>query len=265
MHKQYIQKDQGEFWRENWERFSLNKLVKNLDRTDLWRTFKKYLPKGGKILEGGCGLGHWVKFLRLNGYDAIGVEYVKEIVLRAKEFDPTLPIYEGDITSLRFPDDTFDAYLSLGVIEHFEDGPEKALLEAKRVLKSGCKLLISVPYLNFSKRLINLKNSLLKRNSCLNNESKFYQHIYKKDEFKRCLEETGFKIIAIYAYAADAGLQNRFPIIGKVKERFKEYKDKASLKGKAFCFLRELYYRGARYIPKSIFAHMIIAICENEK
>ena len=270
MHKQYNQKGQeisslAEFWKENWEKFSLDDLLRSLDRTDLWIILRRHLPNTGKILEGGCGLGHWVQFLMSYHYDVIGVEYVREVVLKAKKFDTTLPVYEGDVTNLMFPDDSFDAYLSFGVIEHFEEGPQKVLSEVKRVLKKGGKFLVSVPYFNFLKRLINLKNSLFKTKCCLSDGSSFYQYIYKKKELKRCLEEEGFKIIAIYEYAADAGLQNRFPVVGIMKEKIKEYRYEVGYKRKVFRFLRELYYAGTRCIPKSMFAHMIIAICENNK
>jgi SAM-dependent methyltransferase len=164
-----------------------------------------------------------------------------------------------------FPDDSFDVYLSFGVIEHFEEGPQKVLLEGKRVLKRGGKFLVSVPYFNFLKRLINHKNSLFKKKCCLSDGSSFYQYVYKKKELKKCLEEGGFKVIGIYAYAADSGLQNRFPIIGKMKERIMGCRYRAGYRRKAFGFLRQLYYAGTKYIPKSMFAHMIIAVCENNK
>jgi len=44
------------------------------------------------------------------------------VVEKAKEFDPDLPIVVGDVQNLDYPDSSFDAYISLGVVEHFEEG-----------------------------------------------------------------------------------------------------------------------------------------------
>ena len=41
-----------------------------------------------------------------------------------------------------FKNEEFDVYLSFGVVEHFEQGPIKALKEARRVLKKGGDLII---------------------------------------------------------------------------------------------------------------------------
>jgi len=55
---------------------------------------------------------------------------------------------------MSFPNDYFDAVVSYGVFEHFEDGAEKALHEHLRVLKPGGNLVITLPYHNRWDRFI---------------------------------------------------------------------------------------------------------------
>ena len=117
--------------------------------------FKKYFPHPPKkILEGGCGVGKYVIAYRRLGYDIVGVDFSSETIKRLKnEVDKDLPVYEADITALPFEDNTFDCYYSGGVIEHFEEGPDKALKEARRVLKKDGILLATVPYVNLIRRI----------------------------------------------------------------------------------------------------------------
>lgn len=52
----------------------------------------------------------------------------------------------GSVYDLPFKDNEFEIVLCMVVMEHLED-PQKAILEMKRVLKSGGKILVSVPFM----------------------------------------------------------------------------------------------------------------------
>ena len=110
----------------------LNNFIPNRTITHL---FPKYLKNGARILEGGCGNGSWVKYLNNQGYDCIGTD-INEVILEVAKKEK-LNIMKDDILNMSFADDSFDAYLSLGVIEHWEEGPQKAINEAFRVIKPG--------------------------------------------------------------------------------------------------------------------------------
>ena len=45
------------------------------DRRNLGDLVLRYLPHDGPILEAGCGIGGWVKWLSLHGYDVVGVDW----------------------------------------------------------------------------------------------------------------------------------------------------------------------------------------------
>ena len=120
------------------------------------------VKKGDRILEGGCGPGHFVFYFWKSGYDIIGVDFDGNTVNAVKKEFKGIPVQTGDITNLSFPDHYFDVYFSGGVIEHFEEGFEKTLQEARRVLKPGGKFLVIVPYQNVIRGMSNiLKKTLL--------------------------------------------------------------------------------------------------------
>jgi SAM-dependent methyltransferase len=69
------------------------------------------------------------------------------------DFPPTVnmgyngkPDVFGDAQSLPFADESFDTVLLLDVLEHLPE-PERALLEARRVLKTNGNIITQVPFL----------------------------------------------------------------------------------------------------------------------
>ena len=103
----------------------------------------KFFPWWGKAVEAGCGLGRYVFYLSALGREIVGVDFSGESIRRAKHFAETngLPsnlFDQADIDQLDFKENTFSYYISLGVLEHFFQGPERALAEAFRVLAGSC-------------------------------------------------------------------------------------------------------------------------------
>jgi SAM-dependent methyltransferase len=121
----------------------------------------KYTPRFGKVIEAGCGLGRNVFYLRRMGIDIDGLDFSKEVIERLKvdkkNIDPNSNFISGDVESLPFADDSLSGYLSLGVVEHFQEGPQLALKEAHRVLRPGGVGIISTPNLSFSQLILRIK------------------------------------------------------------------------------------------------------------
>lgn len=147
--------DAREYWRRYWEGGDAAQRLRTAATGVLDSDFdpslaltERWISSGARVLEGGCGPGHLVAALGARGYQAIGIDYVPEVVRRAKNILPGLDIRDGDVEALPFADDSLDGYLSLGVIEHFEHGPTKAIAEARRVLRSGGIGIFEVPFLN---------------------------------------------------------------------------------------------------------------------
>lgn len=183
--------------------------------------FRKYLPRAGKILEAGCGLGRWVFYLRRLGYDTCGVEYSRKALEAIHAYDPGAPIAFGDVKALEFQDDSLDAVISLGVVEHFEEGPEQVLRESVRVLKPGGCLLLTIPTLNPVRRLyvhpvLNLKQAVHKLRG---KQYGFYEYRFGKREFLPYLESLGLDVVEIvpddFAPPRSIGLWSDFPAFQK--------------------------------------------------
>ena len=49
--------------------------------------FLAYIPKGGRVIDGGCGFGKWVIYLKRRGYDIVGIDNNEIAVAKLKDFE----------------------------------------------------------------------------------------------------------------------------------------------------------------------------------
>jgi len=163
--------------------------------------FLSFLTKECKILDAGCGLGKWVIYLKRLGYDIVGIDNNELAIDTMKDFDESLQVEYGDILDIQYPDSYFDACISMGVVEHFEDGPVPALKEAYRVLKPDGLVFVSVPTVNIIRRLTrrtirwghNTMRFILRRK-----RGKYYHFLeyrYSKTELESYLKQAGFEVV----------------------------------------------------------------------
>ena len=94
----------------------------------------------GKLLEVGCGIGVDSIQLARCGFDVTAVDLTDSALNVAREFaarrNVTIDFRLGNAEGLDFPDATFDAVYSFGVLHHTPD-IDKAVAEVHRVLKPG--------------------------------------------------------------------------------------------------------------------------------
>ena len=210
----YARQADSDFWDSHWE---------DINRRDFaWAEqghlgeievpCLRHLPRQGRILEAGCGLGGQVLALRKRGWEAEGVEYAERTVEKVKRLYPDLPIRVGDVTNLDVPDGTYAGYISLGVVEHRQEGPEPFLREAYRILRPGGVALISVPYFHILRRI----KARLGMFNADPGELAFYQYAFHPREFQDIVEQAGFEIIALYAYDPVKGIKDEIPLIKKM-------------------------------------------------
>lgn len=99
---------------------------------------------GGLLLELGCGVGAELQILseRCAQWDLVGVEISQSHARAAHTHVPQAVVVNADAAALPFPDDTFDAVITIWVLEHVAN-PRALLAEARRVLRPGGLLVCS--------------------------------------------------------------------------------------------------------------------------
>ena len=108
------------------------------------------------VLDGGCGagrtsvaLGRALKNGRIVALDRFDSDYIDgggrallERNLRLAGLDQRVEIKQGDLTSLPFPDGTFDSAISAHALDHLGPQITQGLSEMRRVLKPGGRFLL---------------------------------------------------------------------------------------------------------------------------
>jgi SAM-dependent methyltransferase len=181
----------------------------------LRRIFLRHLPRKGLILDGGCGMGQYVVALRSRGYDCFGVDFAPKTVEKVKDYLPDLPVESGDICNLHLKDKSIDAYISLGIVEHFQDGPYRALKEAMRVLKDNGVLIVSVPQAFHWRRL-----NAYPGDTPLPDDAFFYQYAFSSEEFRTILINSGFQVDVEYGRSSHYAFKLRFKTFRKLLSWF---------------------------------------------
>jgi SAM-dependent methyltransferase len=99
---------------------------------------------GERVLDLGCGAGAFLTVLRDVGAEPVGAEIAEAAAQRARSTGVEVRLLEPD-GSLPFGHGAFDLVWCSEVLEHIPDVGH-ALLEVRRVLERGGRLLATVPY-----------------------------------------------------------------------------------------------------------------------
>mgnify|MGYP000966813578 CR=1 FL=1 len=194
------------FWDATWESQSQDDLYPTLPGcrhlfTDLTR---KYLPAGGRLIEGGCGLAWLAWRLHLLGYHVDALDYAPRTVAFIKERVPEVNPVLGDVMALPFEEGSFDGYWSVGVIEHFYDGYQPVLAEAARVLKPGGFLFVTFPHMSRLRRFRGRKGAypVWPEGAATDN---FYQ--FMLDEYQVITDADQFELVERRPFDGVGGLR----------------------------------------------------------
>jgi SAM-dependent methyltransferase len=99
---------------------------------------------GTRLLDVGCGSGLTLVLARGRGAETSGIDISPGLLGIARERLPDADLREGDMESLPFADDAFDAVLGVNAFQ-FAGEPERALREAARVGRRVVASLFAAP------------------------------------------------------------------------------------------------------------------------
>ncbi len=99
--------------------------------------------KGTRLLDVGCGAGLALRLAADRGADISGLDAASGLLEYARRRVPGAQMIQGEIQSLPFPDDAFDAVTGFNSFQYAAD-PVAALREAKRVAAPGGRILALV-------------------------------------------------------------------------------------------------------------------------
>lgn len=204
------------FWTEHWKTGPTGYSYVEAEKGQLGSfelPFTKYLPRSGRILESGCGMGQYVVALRARGYECEGLDWAEETVTYVRSAVPSVPIRVGDATAIQEPDGAFAGYISLGVVEHRAAGPGPFLREAHRVLADDGVMMISVPHFHALRKL---KASCgLYGNDNVEGLS-FYQYAFTLSEFTSILQSSGFEVVETFSYDGFKGVKDEIRLLRRM-------------------------------------------------
>lgn len=185
-------------WENIWDRASVETELQTMDYPRARRTLQAYLPylpQDEVILEAGSGLGAALIVLRRMGYPIVGMDYALNALRATQAYHPTIPLVGGDVHDLPFADNSLGAYLSFGVLEHFEHGMQPALHEAYRVLKPDGILVLTIPYPNVVQRLVRWRRQ--RAGASVLNDDSFYESTYTRREMIENAHRAGFEVLRV--------------------------------------------------------------------
>jgi ubiquinone/menaquinone biosynthesis C-methylase UbiE len=163
----------------------------------------KVIKKTDKILDQGCGIGQYSFTVYKLGYKNVtGMDFSPKLIKSAKENSKklrcTINFIEGDIRDMPFKEDTFDAVISAGIVEHVPE-TEKTIQELRRVLKRDGYLFIHVPH------KISTFTLIKKIRQFLGLWNLGYEKSFTIKEFKGLLKKNNFEILDFYINEFNSG------------------------------------------------------------
>jgi SAM-dependent methyltransferase len=136
---------------------------------------------GERLLDVGCGTGHWSSFFAEMGYQVTGIDISPNMVQAARAAAQECSFRVADACQLPFPDASFDVLASMATLE-FIPAPADAIREMVRCAKPGGMLLIGT---------LNRLAALNRRRLSGGEQPYASARLFSPSELRRCLARWG--------------------------------------------------------------------------
>ncbi|GHT29163.1 methyltransferase [Bacteroidia bacterium] len=158
------------------------------DKSDLeyFDTFANSLPKSSTILDVGCGMGHYSKYLYDKGLCVTGIDFSEGMLKIAKENYPEIDFINADVCNLKNKIKIkYDGIVITFLLHHLsKQEVEQCLLEVKSLCKPSTHLLL----------IIEEGTNIYLQKEPFAHEYIYQINKYTKEEISNVLSKCGFHI-----------------------------------------------------------------------
>lgn len=186
-----------EYWATRWADIPADSAMTNVAAYPLRYAEQTVTAADGPILEAGCGAGRILRYYHERGHDITGIDFIDAAIQKLKAIDPTLKVETGDITQLRFADDSFRYVLAFGLFHNLEHGLDTAVAETWRVLRKGGRVCASFRADNVQTRLTDWLADRKARSSGKVAGTAFHKMNLTRREFATLFEQAGFIVESV--------------------------------------------------------------------
>jgi SAM-dependent methyltransferase len=195
----YRRANNKDYWAKRWADIPADQPMQNHDAYPLKYAELTVKSKDRRILEAGCGAGRILRYYHQRGYDIVGIDFIEVAVTKLKQADPTLRVEVGDITNLRFADQSFEYVLAFGLYHNLEQGLELAVAETRRVLTRDGRVCASFRADNLQTRLTDwLAAKQAQQHDARPAPRVFHKLNLTRSEYERLFTRAGFEVEAVY-------------------------------------------------------------------
>lgn len=194
----YRTKDVKSYWEGRWADIPADEPMENANVYPLKYAQLTVQANDGPILEAGCGAGRILRYYHNRGYDIMGMDYIDVAIAKLREIDPSLKVEVGDITKLRYSDQSFGYVLAFGLYHNLNLGLNDAIMETFRVLKKGGLVCASFRADNIQTRVTDWLSERRSAYKCRTDAPRaFHKMNLTRSEYAALFRKAGFQVESI--------------------------------------------------------------------